>query len=832
MVSSSPTKVAHLLNMPTQEKGIESFDIPKKSHFQLRGPTNGFAESDGRPAAQGLQKGIANGTRRSEEQSSDSTTADSDEPAFSSSLSNESTSPQSKKYPTTKSNGSVGTENKQTAAAPAEFKESNTEIPGKTSGTANQGTALSSTLADSYYDAPGDRATLNAQSAQNRIPGDLVHSGKSSLESQTLSQNNTTARTTPPHSSPSDTGVSPNKPSGLEEQSKVPSDLTNHQSDGAVSKNNEQDAQNEQNEQNEQNKLKARQRPHRPSTTASKSAAAVAAARLDNEVLVGTRVSEGHGNFITAYNMLTGIRVAVSRCTAKVNRPLTASDFSATDEISFDMSGGGHSPSSKYMFHFKDYSPWVFRHLRELFKLDPADYLMSLTSKYIVSELGSPGKSGSFFYYSRDYRFIIKTIRHSEHKLLRRILRRYYEHVKTNPNTLISQFYGLHRVSLPFGRKIHFVVMNNVFPALYEIHERYDLKGSVLGREYTKGDHKPIVVYKDLDWLRNHRRIVLGPEKRENIIKQLEKDVAFLKSVNVMDYSLLIGIHDMSRGNSALKSLFNLDQFGPVDKTNGKGKKGNTNSPNLVKSKVGSDISTNVDANMSETQREFSELQTQLQKATPEKLKEFDFADEYRSAFYFYRDHGGFQSTDVNDESLDVIYYVGVIDFLTGYTLRKSIETFCKSLIHDRKELSAVPAGEYGDRFMKFLRGSIGPAIKASKPTNKRNTDQVNKSNNPHKSASFAEAEAGVIPPRKRESGKDGVHNGSNSETKSVHENAEQPNSQTQNGDSNFSLAPVTAVTVENQTFETAVKAHSPPMLEQCRRPSVVGYGQDLPKIA
>src|ERR1700722_7126818 len=89
--------------------------------------------------------------------------------------------------------------------------------------------------------------------------------------------------------------------------------------------------------------------------------------------------------------------------------------------------GNELTPSAKYDFKFKDYAPWVFRALREdAFQLDPADYLVSLTEKYILSELGSPGKSGSFFYFSRDYRFIIKTIHHSEHKFLRKILREYY----------------------------------------------------------------------------------------------------------------------------------------------------------------------------------------------------------------------------------------------------------------------------------------------------------------------------------------------------------------------------------------------------------------------
>ena len=206
----------------------------------------------------------------------------------------------------------------------------------------------------------------------------------------------------------------------------------------------------------------------------------------------------------------------------------------------------------KYDFKFKDYAPWVFRELREdHFQLDPADYLLCLTAKYILSELGSPGKSGSFFYFSRDYRFIIKTIHHSEHKYLRKILKKYYEHVKNNPHTLISRFYGLHRVKLPHGRKIHFVIMNNLFPAHKDIHETYDLKGSTVGREYPeeKAAKNPRAVLKDLNWIKRGKRLELGPEKRALLTEQLRRDSELLKELGVMDYSLLVGIHNMQRGN-------------------------------------------------------------------------------------------------------------------------------------------------------------------------------------------------------------------------------------------------------------------------------------------
>jgi 1-phosphatidylinositol-4-phosphate 5-kinase len=51
---------------------------------------------------------------------------------------------------------------------------------------------------------------------------------------------------------------------------------------------------------------------------------------------------------------------------------------------------------------------------------------VTLTSRYVLSELGSPGKSGSFFYFSSDYRFIIKTIAPAEHRFFRSILPQYY----------------------------------------------------------------------------------------------------------------------------------------------------------------------------------------------------------------------------------------------------------------------------------------------------------------------------------------------------------------------------------------------------------------------
>jgi len=120
-----------------------------------------------------------------------------------------------------------------------------------------------------------------------------------------------------------------------------------------------------------------------------------------------------------------------------------------------------------------------------------------------------------------------------------------------NPHTLISRFYGLHRVKLPHGRKIHFLIMNNLFPPHKDIHEMYDLKGSTVGRLYSeeKAADNPGAVLKDVNWIERGRTIELGPYKRALLVEQLRRDAEFLKSIGVMDYSLLIGLHNLSRGN-------------------------------------------------------------------------------------------------------------------------------------------------------------------------------------------------------------------------------------------------------------------------------------------
>lgn len=294
--------------------------------------------------------------------------------------------------------------------------------------------------------------------------------------------------------------------------------------------------------------------------------------------------------------------------------------------------------------------------------LDPADYLMSLTSKYILSELGSPGKSGSFFYFSRDYKYIIKTIHHAEHKLLRKILREYYAHIERYPNTLISQFYGLHRVKIPYGRKIHFVVMNNLFPPHRDIHQTFDLKGSTIGREFKEEllKENPRATLKDLNWLRRNYHFEFGPTKKSLFIEQMKRDVALLQRLKIMDYSLLVGIHDLSRGNEENLRDRTLQVFQPGSDANG--------DPQI-------NMLTRTSSKL-ENQRQAKQLRQIIRKEKPVPMEQStskmpDELLEERKHFIFYSDDGGFRATHEDGSPGEEIYYLGIIDCLTHVSLWK-----------------------------------------------------------------------------------------------------------------------------------------------------------------
>lgn len=364
----------------------------------------------------------------------------------------------------------------------------------------------------------------------------------------------------------------------------------------------------------------------------------------------GQSISEDHGSYAIVYDLVTGIRFSVSRCT-KIQDQITDQNFNEVVRMIFNREGNNQAPPTKYEFKFKDYAPEVFRDLRRMFNVNQADYLMSLNDEIGIRAVGSSGKSGSSFYYSNDRKFIIKTIHRSEHRHLRRVLKDYYYYVKKNPNTLLCQFYGLHRLKMSTRTgtvKVHVLVMNNLLPLTVNISECYDLKGSTQGRYTSKEKQQKGSCQKDLNFLENHVKIHLSSEKRVQFETQLKQDVALLKRLNIMDYSLLLGLRHINKNNNEV-----LDE-------------------------------------------EFKRVSQIVHKEVPGAHKSTITDTD-----------GGILAVDPNGNDMDLIYYVGIIDCLTNYSTLKKLETFFRTLKHRRESISAIPPIEYGDRFLRFITSNI-----------------------------------------------------------------------------------------------------------------------------
>lgn len=194
-----------------------------------------------------------------------------------------------------------------------------------------------------------------------------------------------------------------------------------------------------------------------------------------NDVATSKLISQGHDNFELIFMMLMGIRTSVGKFANVLPRGLGTVDFDQKWDGDFLSKGSADTPGHKHHdFRFKDYCPLVFREIRERFSVTCQDYLLSLTSEYVLVEMFTNSKSGSFFFYSADYRYILKTCSKREAAFLLAALPQYHAHLMAHRYTLLCRFFGLHRVHLPsaLGRKVYFVVMGNVFPIDKPIHER------------------------------------------------------------------------------------------------------------------------------------------------------------------------------------------------------------------------------------------------------------------------------------------------------------------------------------------------------------------------
>ncbi|XP_004307106.1 PREDICTED: phosphatidylinositol 4-phosphate 5-kinase 6 [Fragaria vesca subsp. vesca] len=397
----------------------------------------------------------------------------------------------------------------------------------------------------------------------------------------------------------------------------------------------------------------------------------------------GITIAKGHKNYELMLNLQLGIRHSVGRPAPTTSLDLKTSAFDPREKVwtKFPPEGSKYTPPHQSSdFKWKDYCPVVFRTLRKLFKVDPADYMISLCGNDALRELSSPGKSGSFFYLTNDDRYMIKTMKKAEVKVLLRMLPAYYNHVRAFENTLVTKFFGLHCVKLtgPTQKKVRFVIMGNLFCSEYSIHRRFDLKGSSLGRSTDKpaAEIDATTTLKDLDLNYIFR---LQKVWFQEFCRQVDRDCDFLEQERIMDYSLLVGLH--FREASYNDPLATPDRSSGVGTPTGYGDPDNDKTPRVSKGEMDRLLS---DPNRWASIRLGINMPAWAEK-TVRKTDEAQLVGEPTGDLY------------------DVILFFGIIDILQDYDISKKLEHAYKSFQYDPTSISAVDPKQYSRRFRAFI---------------------------------------------------------------------------------------------------------------------------------
>ena len=304
-------------------------------------------------------------------------------------------------------------------------------------------------------------------------------------------------------------------------------------------------------------------------------------------------------------------------------------------------------------YEMNEYAPGAFRELRGRYEVTDQSYLASLSRLSGDGAVGD-GKSGMLFFFTEDRRYVLKTVKPNEMSVLvdKGMLGGYLRHMLDNPNSLICRFLGLYKFRMgPKGqaRDIILVCMQNSFDTRLVLHEKYDLKGSTRNRWCTPRFGS---VLKDLNF--GNSRVAFDAEDRAAFLKQCERDTALMESYNVMDYSLLLGIHKPPEDDVAKtqRNLLLLAMAGHLEDRRVPG----------VGARSGRPLPTR-------WQRDFGGVEGRL-------------------------------------DGMPQVYIMCIIDILQAYDTGKKLENLIKSQMSEeigKKEISAVNPRTYRERFLQYL---------------------------------------------------------------------------------------------------------------------------------
>ncbi|KAI3352723.1 hypothetical protein L3Q82_019304 [Scortum barcoo] len=194
--------------------------------------------------------------------------------------------------------------------------------------------------------------------------------------------------------------------------------------------------------------------------------------------------------------------------------------------------------------------------------------------------------------------------------------------------------------------------------------------GSTVSREASdKEKAKELPTFKDNDFLNEGQKLQIGDDNKKYFLEKLKRDVEFLATLKIMDYSLLVGIHDVDR---AEQEEMDVEGVGEEEEYENDGMGGGvlTGSFGTPPDSPGNPLNC-----------------------------------------------GGFFGPGEFDPSVDVyaikshdsavkkeVYFMAIIDILTHYDAKKKAAHAAKTVKHGAgAEISTVNPEQYSKRFYEFM---------------------------------------------------------------------------------------------------------------------------------
>ena len=173
-------------------------------------------------------------------------------------------------------------------------------------------------------------------------------------------------------------------------------------------------------------------------------------------------------------------------------------------------------------------------------------------------------------------------------------------------------------------------------------------------------------------------RLQLGPERKFLFLQQLSADVELLKSLHIMDYSLLLGVHRMSDDEMETDDVRIRHHIAVLDAQGA-----------AAKARRAAELGLTPVPSKPRPSEEDAPLRMPMPTGAPP---------------------SGVRSEEPDGTPGALSYHFGIIDILQRFNVKKQTESIFKRLLLGRQgdTISAVDPATYASRFLRFLGENTG----------------------------------------------------------------------------------------------------------------------------